>query len=95
MAVTIHERAKYEIIFQKDGKNDGVEKWKVAPYCFVEVAVGKNFVTPAPMYNRFDRQRGSNFGAALSSFDIVKIHFFEERMMPFGKTTKLMSFGDV
>ena len=93
---TIYERTRVELVFFEDGRKsvDGNKILERAPYCFVEVAVGKNFVMPYPMYDKIDYQDGSGKGTLITP-DIVKIHVFNQRFLPFDQKTKVMFFGNV
>jgi len=96
MSVDIYERTRVELIFYESGKKsvDGNKILKRAPYCFAEVAPGKNFVMPYPMYDKMNFQNGSSKGVSIVP-DIVKVHVFNQRFLPFGNETKVMFFGNV
>jgi len=96
MGVEIYERTRVEMVFYESGKKsvDGNKILKRAPYCFVEVALGKNFVMPYPMYDRLNFQNGSDRGSIITP-DIVKVHVFNQKFLPFDGKTKVMYFGNV
>jgi len=96
MSVDIYERTRVELVFYESGKKsvDGNKILKRAPYCFVEVALGRNFVMPYPMYDGINFQNGSSKGVQITP-DIVKVHVFNQKFLPFDQKTKVMYFGNV
>lgn len=91
---TIYERTRIELVFYEDGRTsiDGNKILERAPYCFAEVALGKNFIMPYPMYDKINFQTGSGKGALITP-DIVKVHVFNQRFIPFDEKIKLHFFG--
>jgi len=96
MATTIYEKAKIELVFWKDRKaDDGRSIYRLAPYCFVEVALGKNFVMPTPPNGTIIFSHDPNCGLRWDEYnDIVGMHIYEQR---FGLPTQnpVQFFGTV